>query len=162
MALPFCLAVPVGWTLLMVASGLGLGALITGLPALRGGVKLVGIAYMVWLALKLARAGTLAVADVRRLGVGFFQGVVLQFVNIKAWLLALTLAAGWVATGGNVTERLGIVCLTMMVFAFASNFSYALVGALLRQWLAQGVRLLWFNRAMACVLLATALWMLSL
>ena len=37
----------------------------------------------------------------------------------------------------------------MLVYAFASNFAYALAGALLRKWLAQGQRLLWFNRAMA-------------
>jgi threonine/homoserine/homoserine lactone efflux protein len=35
------------------------------------------------------------------------------------------------------------------------------VGALLRRWLAQGERLLWFNRVMAAVLAATAVWMLK-
>jgi len=44
-------------------------------------------------------------------------------------------------------------------FGFASNFTYALVGALLRGWLAQGRRLLWFNRALALALVATAGWM---
>jgi hypothetical protein len=34
------------------------------------------------------------------------------------------------------------------------------VGSLLRHWLAQGQRLLWFNRALAVVLAATAAWML--
>ena len=34
LALRFCLAVPAGWTLLMIASGLGLGALVLGLPPL--------------------------------------------------------------------------------------------------------------------------------
>jgi threonine/homoserine/homoserine lactone efflux protein len=53
-ALRFCLAVPTGWTLLMLASGLGLGALITGVPALRWAVTLLGVAYMLWLAWKLA------------------------------------------------------------------------------------------------------------
>jgi threonine/homoserine/homoserine lactone efflux protein len=38
------------------------------------------------------------------------------------------------------------------VFAFSSNFTYALVGSLLRQWLAQARRLLWFNRMLAAVL----------
>ena len=49
----------------------------------------------------------------------------------------------------------------MVGFAFSSNFLYALAGSLLRQWLAQGARLLWFNRALASVLVATALWMLT-
>lgn len=166
-ALRFCVAVPTGWTLLMLASGLGLGALITGMPALRWGVTLLGVAYMLWLAWKLARAARLTEVDSSRLNVTFWQGVGLQFVNIKAWMLALTLSAGWVVNAAgqpatNPGERLAIICGVMMVFAFASNFVYALVGSLLRQWLAQGHRLLWFNRALAGVLVVTAVWMLRL
>lgn len=166
-ALRFCLAVPAGWTLLMLASGLGMGALITGVPALRWAVTLLGVAYMFWLAFKLSRAGQLTAVDNARLNVTFWQGVGLQFVNIKAWMLALTLSAGWVVNAAgqpstNPGERLAIVCVVMMLFAFSSNFAYALIGSLLRQWLAQGARLLWFNRTLALVLVATALWMLTL
>ena len=161
----FCLAVPAGWTLLMLGSALGLGALITGVPALRWAVKIGGVGYMLWLAWKLSRSGQLAQVDASKLQIGFFQGVALQFLNIKAWMLALTLSAGWVwhAAGSpadNPQQRLAFVCLAMMFFAFSSNFTYALVGSLLRSWLAQGRRLLWFNRALAGVLALTAAWML--
>ena len=61
----------------------------------------------------------------------------------------------------NPGERLAIICVLMVGFAFTSNFVYALVGSLLRQWLAQGRRLLWFNRVLALVLAATAAWMLA-
>lgn len=166
-ALRFCVAVPTGWTLLMLGSGLGLGALITGVPALRWSVTLLGVAYMLWLAWKLSRAGQLTEVDSARLNVTFWQGVGLQFVNIKAWMLALTLSAGWVVNAAgkpaaNPGERLAIICAVMMVFAFTSNFTYALAGSLLRQWLAQGSRLLWFNRVLALVLVLTAAWMLTL
>ena len=165
-ALRFCLAVPAGWTLLMLASGLGLGALVLSVPALRWGVKLLGVAYMVWLAWKLSRSAQLAQVDAAQLTIGFWSGVGLQFVNIKAWMLALTLSAGWVVSAAgqpstNPGERLAIVCVLMVLFAFASNFSYALMGSLLRSVLSRGRRLLWFNRAMALVLLATAAWMLT-
>ena len=165
-ALRFCLAVPMGWTLLLVATGLGLGALITSVPVLRLAVKVLGVGYMVWLAWKLAGAGQMSQVNAARLNVTFWQGVGLQFVNIKAWMLALTLTAGWVFNAGgqpaaNPYERLAITSVVMMCFAFSSNFLYALVGSLLRQWLAQGARLLWFNRALALVLVATALWMLT-
>ncbi len=163
-ALRFCVAVPTGWTLLMLSCGLGLGALITGVPLLRWGVKLLGVAYMVWLAWKLSGAGQLAQADTRRLDVTFLAGVGLQFLNIKAWMLALTLTAGWVVNAAgqpasNPGERLAIICAVMVAFAFISNFTYALVGSLLREFLARGRRLLWFNRLMALVLLVTASWM---
>lgn len=166
-ALRFCLAVPTGWTLLMLACGLGLGAVITTVPALRWGVTLLGVSYMLWLAFKLARASQMTQVDASRLQVGFWQGVGLQFLNIKAWMLALTLSAGWVVNAAgqpaaNPGERLAIVCTVMVGFAFSSNFVYALIGSLLRQWLAQGSRLLWFNRALALVLVVTASWMLTL
>lgn len=165
-ALRFCVAVPVGWTLLMLVTGLGVGAAVTGIPVLRWGVKLGGVAYMLWLAGKLSRTGQLGQADASRLNLGFAQGVLMQFANIKAWMLALTLTAGWVVNAqglpaANPGERLLIISGVMMLFAFGSNFTYALVGALLRGWLAQGERLLWFNRALAGVLVATAAWMLT-
>ena len=121
---------------------------------------------MLWLAWKLAGAGQMSQVDTSRLNVTFWQGVGLQFVNIKAWMLALTLTAGWVVNAAgqpaaNPGQRLAIICGVMMGFAFSSNFLYALIGSLLRQWLAQGNRLLWFNRALALVLVVTAAWMLT-
>ena len=89
----------------MLACGLGLGALVLALPWLRGGVKAIGVAYLVWLAWKLAATRALAPAAAARSQVGFWQGVGLQFVNIKAWMLALALAAGWVATLGRPRRR---------------------------------------------------------
>lgn len=163
-ALRFVVAVPAGWTVMMLACGLGLGALVVALPWLREGVKAVGVGYLVWLAWKLSGSRSMVRAEAP-LQVGFWQGVGLQFVNVKAWMLALALAAGWVTTAAgrasaNPAERLAIVCAVMAGFALSSNAAYAFAGALLRRWLAQGARLLWFNRAMALLLLATALWML--
>ena len=161
--LRFIVAVPAGWTLMMLASGLGLGALVLALPGLRGLIKAVGVAYLVWMAWRLMGLRTLAAAAVPP-QVGFWQGVGLQFVNVKAWMLALALAGGWVTTAAghaatNPGERLAIVCAVVTGFALTSNATYALAGSLLRRWLGVGSRLLWFNRAMALLLLATALWM---
>ncbi len=166
-ALRLCLAVPTGWTLLMLVCGLGLGAVVMAVPALRGAVQIAGVSYMLWLAWRLAQTHRLAQADDARLNVGFWQGVALQFVNIKAWMLALALTGGWVTTQAgqpapNPGERLVIVIAVMAVYAFSSNFTYAMVGSLLRRWLAEGQRLLWFNRTMAAILVATAVWMLRL
>ena len=161
-ALKFCFAVPAGWTVLMLACGLGLGALVVQWPTLNWAIKLMGAAYMLWLASKLLGTRQMAQADADKLDVGFWQGAALQFVNIKAWLLALTLTAGWITPGPNQPLRLLIVCAIMLCVAFCSNFSYALMGSMLRQWLSIGQRLLWFNRSMAAVLAATMLWMLTL
>lgn len=158
-ALPFVAAVPVGWSLMLLLTAAGLGALIHAAPALRFAIKALGIGYLLWLAFKLSRSGQLGRADAGALRVGFWQGVGLQFVNIKAWMLALALVAGWVAGQANVLPRTAVLLGVTLVYAFASNLTYAALGALLRAWLARGRRLLWFNRGMAALLALTALWM---
>lgn len=158
-AMRFVCAVPVGWSALLLLCAGGLGAMVVAAPLLRLAIKSLGIAYLLWLAWKLAHSARLAEADAAQLTVGFWQGTALQFVNIKAWLLALTIVAGWVAGRADALQRLAVVLPVMVLFAFTSNLVYAAAGALLRQWLAQGSRLLWFNRGMALVLVLTAAWM---
>ncbi|WP_296490479.1 LysE family translocator [Rhodoferax sp.] len=162
-AMRFVLAVPVGWGLLLVLCAGGVGALVVSLPPLRLGVKGAGVAYLLWLAWKLWQSHKLAQANAGQLNVSFWQGVMLQFLNIKAWMLALIVVAGWLAGRDDLWQRFAVVLPLLLAFALASNLCYALVGTLLRQWLADpahgGRRLRWFNRCMAGVLVATALWM---
>jgi len=165
-AMPFVCAVPVGWGVLLGICALGLGALVLAMPLLGWAIKLAGVAYLLWLASKIARSRQLSQADAARLNVTFWQGAALQFVNIKAWMLALAIVSGWVAGRADPGQRMAVVLPVMLAFAFASNLTYALVGSLLREWLAgprdSGRRLVVFNRAMAAVLVVTALWMLFL
>ena len=159
-AMRFVWGVPLGWGALLLLCASGVGALVMAAPALKGAIKAVGIVYLVWLAYKLSRSGRLAEAQNGHL-LGFWQAVGLQFVNVKAWLLALAIVAGWIVGFQDALMRLAIVLPVMLFYAFASNFLYASVGALLRSWLAQGQRLLWFNRAMALILVLTAAWMIK-
>jgi threonine/homoserine/homoserine lactone efflux protein len=160
-AMRFVCAVPLGWGFLVSLCAFGLGGLILAMPALVWLVKGVGVAYLLWLAFKLAQSGALAQADESRLNVTFFQGAALQLVNIKAWMFALSVVAGWLVGKADFWPRLAVLLPTLMAFAFFSNLAYAIMGASLRGWLAQGSRLLWFNRFMAGVLVLTAIWMLS-
>jgi threonine/homoserine/homoserine lactone efflux protein len=158
-ALRFVLAVPVGWGLLFGICALGVGALVVQLPWLGQLVKWGGIAYLLWLAARLWRTGVLTQVNAAQLNVTFTQGVLLQFLNIKAWMLALSVVAGWVAGRPDWAPRIAITLPVMLCFALFSNLTYAAVGALLREWLAKGTRLLWFNRGMALVLLFTCVWL---
>ena len=161
-ALRFVCAVPVGWGLLFSLCAGGLGALVVAVPSLRIGIQLFGVSYLLWLAYKLARSNQLVQADAARLNVTFFQGVLLQFLNIKAWMLALTVVAGWLAGRSDAGARFAVILPLMVLFGFVSNLAYAMVGSLLRSWLTQGQRLVWFNRAMAAVLVMTAVWMATI
>ena len=162
-ALRFVVAVPVGWGLLFTLCAGGVGAMVVAMPPLRIGIQVIGIGYLLWLASKLARTRTLGQADAGQLSVTFWQGVMLQFVNIKAWMLALTVVAGWMAGHVDAGARFAIILPVMLAFGFFSNLTYALIGSLLREWLSgpneSGLRLRWFNGCMAGVLVITAAWM---
>ena len=160
-ALHFVLAVPVGWGLLFTLCAVGVGSLVMALPVLRWAIVLGGVAYLLWLARRLWGSGQLSQTDASKLDVSFVQGVLLQFLNIKAWMLALSIVAGWVAGQPDATTRYLQSLPVMLFFAFSSNFTYALVGSLLRQWLTQGQRLLRFNQLMALALMGTAVWILT-
>ena len=169
-ALRFILAVPVGWGLLFALCAGGVGALVVAAPFLRGAIQATGIGYLLWLAWRLARSSTLTQANANALQVTFLQGVALQFLNIQAWMLALTVVAGWIAGRDDALARLAIVLPVLLAFGLCSNLTYALIGSLLRHWLAgpyvnaqaTGARLRWFNRCMAAILVATAAWMATL
>jgi threonine/homoserine/homoserine lactone efflux protein len=168
-AMPFVCAVPVGWGVLLSLCAAGLGALLLAIPLLGLVIKFVGVLYLLWLASKIARTrqlGQLGEADAERMNIGFWQGAALQFVNIKAWMLALAIVGGWIAGRSDPGLRFAVVLPVMLAYAFASNLTYALAGSLLREWLSgpagSGRRLVWFNRVMAAVLVATAIWMLFL
>ncbi len=160
-AMPFVCAVPLGWGVLLCLCALGLGALIAALPWLGLAMKLAGVAYLLWMASKLARSARLGEASAAQLDVGLWQGMALQFVNIKAWMLALAIVSGWIAGHSDAGLRMAVVLPVMLLFAFGSNLAYAVIGSVLRRWLMQGRRLAWFNRVMGAVLAATALWMLA-
>ncbi len=167
-SLRFVCAVPVGWSLLLALCAAGLGTLIVAQPALRWAILLGGVGYLLWMARKLWGSRSLSQVNTERLQVTFMQGVGLQFLNIKAWMLALSIVAGWIAGRPDALERFLQVLPLMLAFAFFSNLLYATVGSLLRHWLAgpvvggvaTGTRLLVFNRVMAGALALTSFWML--
>lgn len=160
-SLHFVLAVPVGWGLLFTLCAFGIGNIVTQIPILGYAVKYLGIAYLIWLGSKLWKSAQLSSANESQLNVTFFQGILLQFLNIKAWMLALTVASGWLAGQADFYTRYFMILPLMLGFAFFSNLLYASVGSLLREWLKKGQRLLMFNRGMACILFLTSLWLIS-
>lgn len=168
-AMRFVCAVPVGWALLLGLSAGGIGAAVVAVPALRWGILLGGVGYLLWLAWRLAGSHALAQAQHAQLNLTFLRGVMLQFLNIKAWMLALSIVAGWIAGHADSMDRFVLVLPVLMVYALASNLTYALVGSVLRSWLAgpmiegrpSGRRLQRFNRLMAMALVLTAGWMLT-
>ncbi|CAM3065918.1 LysE family translocator [Cupriavidus taiwanensis] len=155
--LPHCVGVAFGFASILALCALGVGALVLGQPALAAAVHAAGVAYLLWLAWKIARSTALAERQVLR-PLSVWQSAALQYANIKAWMLALAVAASYMAGAASPVQRVLLVCGVFGVLGFVSNGVYGAVGASLRQWLQHGQRVRWFNRVMGAALALTALW----
>ena len=84
------------------------------------------------------------------------QAAAFQWVNPKAWVMAVTAMAVY-TNPANHTFTVLLVGLAFTLTNFPSVSVWAGFGSALRQWLSDPVRLKWFNISMA-VLLVLSLW----
>ena len=133
---PHALGVGIGFTLMIVLVGVGLMGLFDLFPALNIILKVVSVAYLLWLAWK-----------------SFFQAVLFQWVNPKAWSMALTAIALY-APDRNFAAVL-LVAVVFGVINLPSTSLWAVMGVSLRGWLSSPARLKAFNWTMAALLVGS-------
>ncbi|MBQ0708690.1 MULTISPECIES: LysE family translocator [unclassified Ochrobactrum] len=156
--IPHMLGIGVGFFVLLLSVGFGLGALIETVPSFYTALKFAGGTYMLYLAWKIAMSRSIGEAKHRDKSepMTFLQAAAFQWVNPKAWVMAVT----GIATYANHDNYYVAVLLVSAAFAIVNLPSvsvWAGFGTLLRNWLSDPVRLKWFNLVMA-LLLVLSLW----
>lgn len=143
--------VTLGFFVLLLAAGLALGGLFAAYPALHGVLKIVGAAYLLWLAWKLARSGGMAAGGAPAQPQGFLQAAAFQWVNPKAWAMALGGVTAY-APPDRYVANVVLVGLVFCVVNLPCIFAWTAFGAGLRGVLADPGRLRLFNWTMAGLL----------
>ncbi|MDV4177148.1 LysE family translocator [Rhizobium brockwellii] len=154
--IPHMFGIGVGFFSLLIGVGFGLGALLHTVPVVYTALKFAGGAYLVWIAWKIATSRSLSESSTGAEPMSFFAAAAFQWVNPKAWVMAVTA----MATYTNPQLYLASVLIVGLAFAAVnvpSVSTWAGFGSALREWLSDPVRLKWFNISMA-VLLVLSLW----
>ena len=151
---PHALGVGLGFVVMVALVGLGLAGLFTRYPALLVAMKWVGAAYMVWLALKLARAAPLKAGAAGGHPMTFFQAVAFQWINPKAWIMALTAVATY-TNPQDYTRTVLVVALVFGIVNLPCISTWALFGTVLRGALQRPAVLRAFNWIMGALLIAS-------
>ena len=155
--IPHMLGIGVGFVSLLLGTGAGLGAVLSAFPALHLALKIAGSAYLLYLSWKIAMSRTLGSAkDDRAEPMSFLQAAAFQWVNPKAWVMAVSAMATY-TNSANYTMSVLIVGIAFAIVNFPSVSTWAGFGSALREWLSVPVRLKWFNVTMALLLVAS-LW----
>jgi len=152
--LPLLWGINLGFTGLVLAVGLGLGGLFTAVPALHAALRYGGGAYLIYLAWKIARSAPLEASDETPAPIGFLAAAAFQWVNPKAWIMAVGAVAAYVPTEGYFANLLVIALVYMLVNGPCITV-WAFGGTLLRGLLRDPFRQRLFNLAMALLLVAS-------
>jgi len=153
---PQMLGIGVGFALMIVLVGLGLAGVMVANPTVAAVLRWGSMAWLVWLAVQIAMAPPPGGAD-GGMRFGFVAAMLFQWVNPKAWLLALTIAAAWVRPGAPVVPQLAVIGLVFMLVTPPCCIPWALVGRGAARFLGRGRAYRAFNVAMAVALLASML-----
>ncbi len=152
--LPHMLGVSIGFGLMVLLVGIGLGAIFQVFPVLYTILKYAGAAYLLYLAWAIGTSGKVEVGKRKSRPMTFVEGAAFQWINAKGWIIAL----GGVTTYAALTSfPLNVILLSTLfaVLGTASSAAWAAFGSALRRVLKDPAHVRIFNVTMAVLLVAS-------
>ena len=153
--LPHMLGITCGHSLMVFLVGLGIAGVFTAWPPALTGLKLLSVAYMLWLAWKIAHSAAPGEGRAKAQPMTFLQAAAFQWVNPKAWAMALGAVSAYVAEPSPLAYA--AVAGVFSLVNLPSVSVWAGAGQAVRRWLEGPGRLKAFNWTMAA-LLVVSLW----
>jgi len=157
---PHMAGITLGFGLMTVLVGMGLGEVFKPFPVLYKALSYAGAAYMLYLAWKIAKTRSMGEGKAGSRPMTFLQAAAFQWINPKAWVMAVTAITTYTIPSAYTFS---VLLLTAMFMAMAvpGCSVWVLFGTGVRRWLENPVRLRVFNVAMAILLvlsLVPAFW----
>jgi threonine/homoserine/homoserine lactone efflux protein len=154
--LPHALGVSLGFGAMVIIVGLGLGALFLASPTLQVALKAAGLAYILWLAWKVATASGIGESgDAKGRPLTFIEAALFQWINVKAWMMAIGAVAVYTTATGNVFWEVPALALVFVLVNQPSVALWMVLGVGMRRLLSNPRQLRVFNIIMALLLVAS-------
>lgn len=153
-SVPHLLGVNLGFTLMIFLVGVGLGSVFQQTPVLYTVLKYAGAAYLLYLAWKIANSGPLDEGEARGKPFTFLQAAAFQWVNPKAWVMAVGVVATYTPQNGFFAN-LVIATLVCGIVNLPSIGIWVTFGTALRRVLHRPAAIRAFNVGMALLLVAS-------
>ncbi|MNK48292.1 Cysteine/O-acetylserine efflux protein [compost metagenome] len=153
-SLPHLLGVNLGFTLMIFLVGLGLGSVFQQVPELYTVLKYAGAAYLLYLAWKIANSGRMDEGQARGKPFTFLQAAAFQWVNPKAWVMAVGVVATYTPQNGFFANLI-IATIVCGIVNLPSIGIWVTFGTALRRVLHRPGAIRAFNVGMALLLVAS-------
>jgi threonine/homoserine/homoserine lactone efflux protein len=154
-SLPHLFGICCGFAFMIFATGMGLHAVFTQVPMLQVILKYAGAIYLLWLAWKLAHAAPMnAEQAARSKPLGFAGAAAFQWINPKAWVMAVSALTTYLPQGFGVRDVAQLAAVFGVIGIFCVG-AWALFGVAMRRLLQDPRSVRVFNVVMALLLVAT-------
>ncbi|KIN65412.1 Lysine exporter protein [Sulfitobacter noctilucae] len=150
---PHMLGISLGFMVMLILTGLGLAQIFVAYPLSYLVLKIVSVAYLLYLAWKIATAAPIRAQTATGQPMTFLQAAAFQWVNPKAWAMALTAITVYVADSGVGMLIAG--GLTFAIVNLPSVTIWTVLGQQMARLLTNPTRLRLFNWTMAALLIAS-------
>ena len=149
--LPHMFGISAGMALLLACVLGGLGELFVRFPQLQLLLRIAGVGYLLWLSWKILRTPPRSMQTDNDSARPFtwWQAVLFQFVNPKAWIMAITAVSSFTLAGQDYWTSGVVLIMVFAVVNLPSVSVWAGFGTLMQQLLSTAARQIYFNRVMA-------------
>lgn len=158
--LPHMLGIVFGVAMLLLSVLLGLGVLFKLYPVMYSILNVAGAAYLLWLAFKIASgpvSGIRENATEKSKPLTWWQAALFQFINPKAWMMALGSVSTFSLPGNQYVQSGAAIMIAFALLGLPAISLWAGTGAKLRVWLNNPRRQRAFNLVMGAATAATLL-----
>ncbi|HCI88439.1 MAG TPA: LysE family translocator [Gammaproteobacteria bacterium] len=156
-SLPHYLGIILGFPAMVVAVGLGLASLFEQYAVLHLLLKVAGASYLTFLAWKIASAPVSDLSVTEGKPFTFLQAAAFQWVNPKAWVLAVGATAIYTVVGSDHSLQVLVIAIIFLVFGAPCIMLWLWFGASLKRLLQKPESVKYFNYAMATLLMLSLL-----
>ena len=156
--IPHILGVIIGFPLMTIFVGLGLGEFFKIYPFVFTILKIVGILYLLWLAWKIANSTPkFKENDEDSTPLKFMPIVLFQWVNPKNWIKIITAMSVYVTSVENATTQIIVIAIIFFLTVLVSANSWAMGGVVLKKLIKSDIGIKRFNVIMATLLVASVI-----
>ncbi|WP_390912045.1 LysE family transporter [Pseudosulfitobacter sp. SM2401] len=152
-SIPHMLGIGIGFVLMVILVGIGLAQIFDSYPIAHTILKVASVLYMLYLAYKIATAAPATKGDQTGTPMTFLQAASFQWVNPKAWTMAIT--AVTVYTADTSLASILIVGAVFGAINLPCVSCWTVLGQQMARILTNPTRLRAFNVSMALLLIAS-------
>jgi len=147
------IGVMVGFPIMIMAVGLGLGSVFTMYPIMYDVLKVVGILYLLWMAWKVATSSSsMGTSDEVKKPFTLLQAMLFQWVNPKAWVMVITAIGSFITVKEDAFLQVLFIAFTYLIIGMLSTNFWALGGVYLHKFISNVQSIKIFNVLMAVLI----------